>query len=149
VARGRLRGSSQADRRNPGPIKSNAETLDPLLRFSFKFLDLDHEVFHCRDRMPGYFLRLLERLRDLSSMPVHQLTNARPNTALRFHRIDWKDDRVSVKTVGIRGWEEYDESAWQFSISANEHGRVHGFLIDNVFYVVWLDPEHRLYPGRA
>ena len=28
---------------------------------------------------------------------------------------------------------------------ANQHGRVHGILIDEVFYVVWLDPEHRLY----
>ena len=88
-------------------------------------------------------------MKGLSGMPVNELTNARPNAALRFHRIDWQNDRVSVKTFGIRGWEEYDEAAWQFSISANEHGRVHGFLIDNVFYVVWLDPEHRLYPGRA
>lgn len=23
--------------------------------------------------------------------------------------------------------------------------RVHGILIDEVFYVIWLDPDHRLY----
>ena len=27
-----------------------------------------------------------------------------------------------------------------------EHGRVHGFVIGTVFHVVWLDPQHRLYP---
>ena len=35
--------------------------------------------------------------------------------------------------------------AWQFQLSANEHGRIHGLLLDDVFYVVWLDPKHSLY----
>jgi hypothetical protein len=29
------------------------------------------------------------------------------------------------------------------------HGRVHGFLIDEIFYIVWLDPEHLLYPAKG
>ncbi len=151
MARGNPRGKLQTNRRDPEPIKSNsaADILGPLLRFSFKFLDLDHELFHYRGREPIYFQRLLDRMKDLSGTPVSALTNARPNAALRFHRIDWQDDRVSVKSFGIRSWEEYDQEAWQFSISANEHGRVHGFLIENVLYVVWLDAEHRLYPGKA
>lgn len=151
MARGNPRGKFQANRRDPEPIKTNsaADILSPLLRFSFKFLDLDHELFHCKGREAIYFQRLLDRMKDLSGTPVSALTNARPNAALRFHRIDWQDDRVSVKSFGIRGWEEYDQEAWQFSISANEHGRIHGFLIENVFYVVWLDPEHQLYPGKA
>jgi hypothetical protein len=37
-------------------------------------------------------------------------------------------------------------SPLQFMISKNEHGRVHGFARDNVFHVVWFDPEHKLYP---
>ncbi|ELU7233491.1 hypothetical protein SCL96_003408 [Escherichia coli] len=37
---------------------------------------------------------------------------------------------------------------YQFAVSRNEHGRVHGFFIGNVFHVVWLDPHHRLYPGK-
>jgi hypothetical protein len=151
VARGKLRGKLQADRRDPKLIKltSASDILGPLLRFSFKFLDLDHAVFHCKDRQPGYFHRLLERMKDLSGRRVNELTNAGPNPAIRFHRIDWENDRVSVKSFGIKGWEQFDEDAWQFSISANEHGRVHGFLYLGVFYVVWLDPEHRLYPGGA
>jgi hypothetical protein len=28
---------------------------------------------------------------------------------------------------------------------SNGHGRVHGFVIADVFHVVWLDPHHRLY----
>jgi hypothetical protein len=33
-------------------------------------------------------------------------------------------------------------------LTANEYGRVHGFFLDEVFYVVWLDPDHKLYPTR-
>ena len=33
---------------------------------------------------------------------------------------------------------------YQFQ-SSKETGRVHGFFIDLVFHVVWLDPYHRLY----
>jgi hypothetical protein len=25
------------------------------------------------------------------------------------------------------------------------HGRVHGILLDDTFFVVWLDPGHKLY----
>ncbi|QXE21583.1 hypothetical protein B6N60_00260 [Richelia sinica FACHB-800] len=34
---------------------------------------------------------------------------------------------------------------YQFQLSSNEYGRVHGFFIENVFYIVWLDPDHLLY----
>ena len=39
-------------------------------------------------------------------------------------------------------------TAWQFQLSANEHGRVHGFFIGNIFYIIWLDQDHKLYPRR-
>ncbi len=38
--------------------------------------------------------------------------------------------------------------AWQFQIETNKYGRIHGIFIDDVFFIVWLDPNHRLYPGR-
>jgi hypothetical protein len=151
VAKDKLRGKSRANQRDLKPIKSQSPSyvLEGLVRFSFKFYHPNHPVFHCKDRGPEYFHSLLERLKTLSLMRVSELTHAKPTSATRFHRIDWDRDNVSVKTFGIKGWEEYDEDAWQFSISANEHGRVHGFLIANVFYVVWLDPKHKLYPGKA
>jgi hypothetical protein len=150
VARGRLGGKSQAQHRDQGPIKSQSpsDLLDGLLRFSLKFYEPSHEVFHCKDCSPGYFQSLLERMKQLSTMRVSELTN-RTNSTTRFHRIDWEPGKVSVTSFGIRGWKECDDDAWQFSITANEHGRVHGFLIENIFYVVWLDPNHQLYPGKA
>ena len=129
-------------------IKSGAKSdfLDDLLRFSFKFYDPDHPEFHCKDREVEYFQKFLERIKELSREKVSSLTNRKADRALRFHPIDFGEDRVSKDGFGVAGWEEYDDDAWQFSLSKTENGRVHGFLIENVFYVVWLDPRHRLYP---
>ena len=151
MAKDKLRGKSRAKQWDikSSKARSSSDGLEGLLRFSFKFYDPNHPVFHCKDRQPEYFRSLLEMMKTLSMMQVSELTHAKPTSATRFHRIEWDRDNISVKTFGIKGWEEYDEDAWQFSISANEHGRVHGFLISNVFYVVWLDPEHKLYPGKA
>jgi hypothetical protein len=34
--------------------------------------------------------------------------------------------------------------AWQFGVCPGQDWRVHGFIADDTFYVVWLDPLHRL-----
>jgi hypothetical protein len=129
---------------------ANAQ-LDLLLRFSFKFYNPSHEVFHCKDREIEYFLTLLDRLKSLCMERISELT-VRSNDTTRFHRINWNDQSVSHNGFGIRGsdgnTDDYDEEAWQFSLTKSEHGRVHGFVIENVFYVVWFDPNHQLYPGR-
>lgn len=38
---------------------------------------------------------------------------------------------------------------WQFSVQPDIHyyrGRVHGALVDDTFFLVWLDPGHLLFP---
>jgi len=66
---------------------------------------------------------------------------------LRSHAIDWsKTTRPAGFThLNLTLREQIADDAWQFSISSNQYGRVHGFIVQSVFYVVWLDPEHKLY----
>jgi hypothetical protein len=40
------------------------------------------------------------------------------------------------------------DNAWQFSISANVYGRIIGFIIGNIFCIVWIDIEHLTYPKK-
>lgn len=117
------------------------------LRFSFKYLDLHHPRFSVVARDRAYFRLLLERLRELSGFSVGEFASQRSGT-LRIHPINFERDRVTVRGFGLREWNEADELGWQFSLSANEHGRVHGFLAGDTFYVRWLDPEHNLYAGN-
>ncbi|MGI9069853.1 MAG: hypothetical protein ACR2JB_00635 [Bryobacteraceae bacterium] len=36
--------------------------------------------------------------------------------------------------------------AWQFEVCPGKQWRVHGFISEDTFYIVWLDPEHKLSP---
>jgi len=119
---------------------------DRVLRFSFRYLDTAHPTFNVRGRDAVYFHRLLARLRELSGIRLAEFLSTR-SSSMRVHRINFQKDRVAVKSFGLHEELRADEQAWQFSLSANEHGRVHGFLMEDTFFVRWLDPEHNLYPG--
>lgn len=114
------------------------------LRFSFRYLDVRHPQFNVEGRDRRYFLRLIERLRELSALRVSEFT-ANRSPALRIHPIRFGESRLAAKSFGVPGRPDVDAMGWQFSLSANEHGRVHGFLSGNTFYVRWLDPDHKLY----
>lgn len=94
----------------------------------------------------GYLPALLERLRDVCRMTAGEFRGA--GRALRSHRIDWPG---TSRPDGFGSVEQLlpDAVPWQFSLSANEHGRVHGLLDGDLFYLVWLDPTHQLYPAAG
>ncbi len=50
--------------------------------------------------------------------------------------LDWLKLRPGVKML--------DDYLWTFSLT-NKH-RIWGILTDNVFYLLWNDPEHKIYP---
>jgi hypothetical protein len=114
-----------------------------LLRFSFKYIDLQHVKFntgHCED---GYLDQFLGRLRALCGITVMEFRSNR-SSALRSHPIDFS---TTTECQGFTSLNEQlrGEEAWQFEITANKHGRIHGILLQDTFYVVWIDPAHKLY----
>jgi hypothetical protein len=115
---------------------------DGRVRFSFKYLDTTHPKFAFKSQGSAYLVVLLDRLRDLSQLTMQELLSSR-SKALRCHPIDW--DEVSEDSFGIPNEEQIASQPYQFSLSSNAHGRVHGFIIDTLFYIVWLDPNHALY----
>jgi hypothetical protein len=116
---------------------------DSKIRFSFEFFDhSDGEVCPGSFRN-GYTQTLMQRLRDVSSWSVKDFCLSF-DKALRNHQHDW------AKTTRPDGFHSLNDHyraipGWQFCLSANEHGRVHGIIIDDTFYVVWLDHDHALY----
>ena len=106
--------------------------------FSFACLDLDNEFFNlggnAEDKTVGgkWFLQLLECLKSVSNKTISELKNSVHD----LHPVDWKN--TNVKCPG-NNQSEY----WQFRINKSR-GRVIGILIDNIFYVIWLDPHHNL-----
>ena len=90
-----------------------------------------------------WFDALIERLRAISSLQPQEVLSSR-SPALRAHPIEFsrtsEPQGFAHLNPQLRGYTPY-----QFQLS-KEKGRVHGFFIDLVFHVVWLDPHHRLYP---
>jgi hypothetical protein len=129
---------------NVSAIKKSPD-FDPDLRFSFKFFDHTDEDMCPAAFGDGYTQTLMQRLRDLSSWKVKQFTGPQ-DKAIRNHQHDW------AKTSRPEGFNHLNDHfkaypGWQFCLTANAHGRVHGIIIDDTFHVVWLDQDHKLYPG--
>lgn len=115
-----------------------------LVNFSFKYLDGDHQKFSYTTHSTTYFCEVLRRAKDISVWTKQELLSNR-SSSLRAHPIAW------TTTSEINGFnfprhDEIVDTPYQFAVSGNEHGRIHGFFIYNTFYIVWLDKEHRLYP---
>jgi hypothetical protein len=113
------------------------------LGFSFKYLQTQNEKFSVRDRPPNYFIAFLERLRDLSTLTAQKVKMNR-SQSLRCHPIKWRET-TEPNRFGIPNEKELVTIPYQFSLSTNDRPRVHGFFIEDVFYIVWLDPNHNLY----
>jgi hypothetical protein len=117
------------------------------LTFSFKLIDCtSNQKFTFDVARDGYPLKLFQRLKSLCSMTWPEIRSDR-SPALRAHPINFSE------TSEPGGFSHLNEQfralePWQISVSSNEHGRVHGVVIGNVFYVVWIDPDHRLYDNR-
>ena len=117
------------------------------ISFSFKYYQDGNSKFSCDDRTTAkYWITLLERLKALSGLSAQELLVNRSN-ALRCHPIKWEN--TSETGFGLPNEEQLVDTPYQFSLSSNEYGRVHGFFIDEIFYVVWLDPHHLLYPEKG
>jgi hypothetical protein len=124
--------------------KTQLKTLQNLT-FSFKYLQSEHHKFSGNRQETAYWLTLLDRLKALSGLTAQELLINR-SSSLRCHPIKWQD--TSENGFGLPNEEQLVDTPYQFSLSSNEHGRVHGFFIDQVFYIVWLDPNHQLYPSK-
>ena len=131
----------QSSRINPAQIKPPQG-----LTFSYKYLEVTHRLFNISGRDGLYLSAFLERLRDLSSWTSTDIKQ-NGSKALRCHPIDWQ--KTHEAGFGIPEEEQLVDRPYQFSLSSNQHGRVHGFFIEEVFYIVWLDPNHKLYPGKG
>lgn len=128
-----------------GRIHKDRELPDDLIRFSFRHLQATEKFgIHQTADLGAYLPQLLDRLKSVSDMRLSEF-RANKDRSLRAHTHDWartsEKEGYSHLTTQLRACE-----AWQFQLSANEHGRIHGILIDEVFYIVWVDPQHLLYP---
>ena len=118
------------------------------ISFNFHYLNEIKYKFEYKNRDANYFCKLIEKIKTLSNYTRLELEqNVRLKTSLHYHQIDFSDKKVTENEFNFNMSGDLCDDAWQFSLTVNAHGRVHGFYIENVFHVVWFDPDHKLIPG--
>lgn len=125
------------------------------LNFNFRFWS-QIENFGLSELRDGWFVALLEKLRDLSSYDVDVFVqSSEAKDAWRYHQIKWdqpnipiqRNDLTWVETSYLDNAEEFP--IYQFQITKSL-GRVVGFWDEKkVFNIVLLDPLHNLQPSKA
>lgn len=116
------------------------------LSFSFKHTDLKSQKFKVEGKEGQYFYKLLERLKELCRSTPQDLQSSR-SPSLKCHPITWADTSEKKGFSHLLPPDLKDSEPYQFNISRNKWGRVHGIFVGSKFYVIWFDPEHELYPG--
>lgn len=115
-----------------------------LLKFSFDHFSAADAELCPANFADGYVQALMDRLKNLSTWKVSEFLTPK-GQAVRNHILTWaRTSRPDGFTHLNKKFQSYP--AYQFQISANDRGRVHGLLIDDTFHVVWLDQDHKLYP---
>jgi len=107
-----------------------------LLSFSFKCLELNSKQFPISKCGSKYLEKLLERFKNLSSLYINEIKFGQYGDSLRVHSHD----------VQFQNLPEQISQCKPYQISLSGKGRVHGVFLDDIFYVVLLDPNHDFYP---
>jgi hypothetical protein len=113
------------------------------LRPAFSFAKID---WHYQGKWGWHLLRndreVLEFLRQLSTDSWTELLALDRGTRHHFQPIDTLP-REAQERLEHQGWDD-QERVFRFRASGKK--RLWGFLVDGIFFVVWWDPHHKVYP---
>ena len=119
------------------------------VRFCFDYLQPDHPRFPLSKCSEEFLSTLLRAIVDYRTWTFDQFMDM--NNPDHRHRLNFKETAEPDGFSGIDPNDEnlWTEEAWQFALpgvrgTPSGGWRVHGFIADDMFHVVWLDPEHKL-----
>ena len=117
--------------------------------FSFRHMDKNNPKFGlqaCAGDHGDWSDLFFDKVKDVCNLSLNEFMHpgvGNPKSR-RSHPIDFS--RTSEPNGFPILSDIWHDSSWQFQLERTK-GRVAGFLTENIFNVVWLDPEHRLYPS--
>lgn len=133
------------NKRNVNKISPNNLALDTNDSIMFSFQRLSrNEYFNLDATCENWSRDLLECMKVVSGISKKAIVAGQysgKNTTLRIH--NHKDATPPCPLPTDIDLEEF----YQIRISKSK-GAIHGIFVDNIFYVVWLDPHHNMYPDE-
>lgn len=111
--------------------------------FSFAAVDKT-EYFNLDGTCQNWAADLFDTLKTVSELPLSRIYSgefSRPGSTLRIHR-----HGKAVPPSPLPEKIDINEM-WQIRV-AKSKGGIHGLFVDNVFFVIWMDPQHNMYPDE-
>jgi hypothetical protein len=136
-----------------------------LLRVSFEFIDWETDLFFLHGFDSEFYIRLFTCLQTIQTCTFEQMaTKTHPSLRCKAifktqtgSRSAFPQSVISkITTMLNRERSSPDpelealhvaQQAFEVSMGKNQ-GRLHGFLWNTAFNLVWFDPAHNLYPGE-
>jgi hypothetical protein len=122
------------------------------IQFSFKHLEPDHPDFRIEKCSADFFRALLCKVKEYESYTEQQfidINHQADRMLFYFKDSAYPEGFISLddELQADHGWElKLAPNAKRSSLEAA--WRAYGMLVGNVFYFVWLDPDHRLFPDH-
>lgn len=118
----------------PSPKKDFSEEK---ILFSFESLNFN-KYFNLEATCPNWAKELFDMLHEISKIKVRDLKTGKYQT-YRVHNHENATPPCDLPNdIDLK-------SLWQIRISKSKGG-IHGIFYENIFYIVWLDPLHNMYP---
>lgn len=152
MSKRRLKPSSKPNKNIPiTPI----ENKNKKILFSYEHLDLSNPKYILSSigdykTYNQFVSEFFCKIQEYSTKEKKDFSDKTWKKSNHIHPIDWKDSRIresSFTKLDVKLMEEIKDDCWQLGINSTTF-RIHGFFIENIFYVVWLDPHHQLYPSK-
>jgi hypothetical protein len=136
------------------------------LRVSFEYIDWDSEEFFFHGMEVSYYQKFFNCIATIQSSKEREITEQthpslfpksifNTKTSIRqsfpIQVTEKIKDKLFVQTrdeqSSLDQAEEIVSRAFEVRLGKN-HGRIHGFIWNNTFNIVWFDPAHNLYPMK-
>ncbi|WP_416191425.1 hypothetical protein [Neisseria sp. CCUG12390] len=144
--------------------KSYQSSENEYLNISFKYIDWNCEHFFLQGLKNENYKQIFDALEKLKNTSVksfrEQTAYGGLNPKSIFNTKSGLYDRFNSNTYSLvqtslqteenpkQQAEAILKQAFEIRIAGRNQGRIHGFLWNNTFHIVWFDPAHNLYYGR-
>lgn len=116
---------------------------DNKIKFSFEYYDLARK--YCLSNWgTNNIAQAIHRLKEANQKTFNELTAQSPT--YHFHPVNWKE---TTQPSGFPDARVNNLNPYQFALLGINDGkaRIFGGLGSNVFYIVWFDLEHKIWPS--
>ena len=113
------------------------------IRFSFEFYDVGHSKYCFSNWSEKQILLTLKRLKDITTKSLLELKSQH---SYRFHEVYWNK---TIHKTGFNNSSVNELPPFQFALIGvnGQLARVFGAYAEGVFYLVWFDLEHKIWPS--